>query len=145
MCVPSLHLVRIAPTALVACLAVLVVPSVVRGECGDYVIVGQPRLDLSELRLELRLKLLLQSAYSHDGPTDHRPSPPCHGPSCSRRDPAPGPSAPTAVVSTNTTDWAVLATGVSSRDMKPDRIFTVPILLLPERLPAPIEDPPRAG
>lgn len=86
----------------------------------------------------------MQSVYSHDRPTDHRRSTPCHGPSCSRRDPFPVPSAPTAVVPTTATDWAFFVTGIVASEFEPERFVSLPNLQLPERLPTPIEHPPRA-
>ena len=144
MCMASLRLVRKAVVALAGLCAVFVTSSAARGECGDYVIVGQPLLNPSNLSPEHRLKLAIQSVYSHNGPTDHRNSTPCHGPSCSRRDPVPVTPAPTAVVTTTTTDWACLVTGVLLREFGPERFSSIPNLQIPDRLPTPIEHPPRA-
>jgi hypothetical protein len=143
-CVPSLRLVRIAVVALSGFLAVGVTASEARAECGDYVIVGRPLLNSSNHSAELRLEVAMQSAYSHDEPADHRRSTPCHGPSCSRRDPVPVPSAPTGVVPTTATDWAFLVTGIFASEFEPERFFSHPNLQLPECLPTPIEHPPRA-
>ena len=142
-CAPSLRLTPTAVVALAALLATSLTSSIVRGECGDYVIVGRPLLNSNELSPALRVQIAIYSAYSHNGLTDHRGSTPCHGPSCSRRDPVPVPSVPTAVVTTNATDWAFLITGMPLREFGFERFRTLPRLQLTERLPTPIERPPR--
>jgi hypothetical protein len=144
-CVASLRLIRNAVVAFAALLAVSVTSSAARGECGDYVIVGQPLLNSSNLSLEHRLKFAIQSMYAHNGQTDRHGSMPCHGPSCSRRDRVPTSPAPTAVVMPNPTDWAFLVTCIPLLEFGPERFSPLSIASLPERRSSPLEHPPRAA
>ena len=143
MCVASLRLVRNAVVALAGLLAVSVTSSAARGECGDYVIVGRPLLNPSDLSPELRIKFTIQSVYSHNEPTEHRGSIPCHGPGCSRRDPVPAPLGLAAVVTTSISDWAFLAAGIPLLEFGPERFYPLSNSPLPDRHPTPIEHPPR--
>ena len=145
MCFLSLRLIRNTVAALATVLAVSVTAASAFAECGDYVIVGRPQFNPSNLSPEHQLKLAIQSVYSHSGPTDHRGSAPCHGPSCSRRDPVPASPAPTTVVMPNATDWALLVTCVPLREFGPKRFSPLSIVSLPERRSSPIEHPPRAA
>lgn len=145
MFVASLRLIRNAVVAIATILAVLVTSSTARGECGDYVIVGQPLLNPSNFSPQLRIKLAIQSVYSHNGTTDHHGSTPCHGPSCSRRDQGPTSPAPTAVVVPNSTDWAFLVTCIPFLEFGPERFSPFSIASLPERRSTPIEHPPRVA
>jgi hypothetical protein len=141
----SLRLFRNAVVAFAAILAACVTSSAVRAECGDYVIVSRALLNPSDVSPEHRLRLAIHSVYSHNGPSDHRGSLPCHGSSCSRRDPVPSPSGPTAVVMPNATDWALLVACMPLLEFGPERFSPVSIASLPVRRSTPIEHPPRAA
>jgi len=144
MCLASLRLIRIAVVAVSGFLAVCVTSLEARAECGDYVIVGRPLLNPSNLSPEHRLWLAIHNVYSRNGPSDHGGSAPCHGPSCSRRDPNPTSPAPTAVVLPNTTDWAFYDARIPLLEFGPELFSPFSIGSLPDLRASPIEHPPRA-
>lgn len=143
MCVASLRLVRNAVVAFAALVAVSITSSAARGECGDYVIVGRPLLNPSDVSPELGLKLAFMAVYSHDPASKHRAPTPCHGPQCSRRDPLPTPFGPGGTVTVIVPDLACLAGRVSLPRFAPEQFLNPLDSPIPQRNPVPIEHPPR--
>ena len=79
-------------------------PTVVRAECGDYVIISRPLVQPG--LTNWRSRFLLPDMNRLGGPMDHAPKQPCHGPSCHSRDSL--PSAPTGASSLTVPQWAYL-------------------------------------
>lgn len=140
----SLLLIRLA-AACSGILAVGLSQSSARAECGDYVIVGRPLLNPLNASPELRVKLALYSVHTADSSKGHLGGHiPCHGPGCSRRDPVPAPSGPSAVVSSSVSELANLTACIHLPSFSPERFLVQFDLLLPQPDPVLIEHPPRS-
>ena len=139
----ALRLIQLTIAACAGVLAVSFAPSDARAECGDYVIVGRSLLNPSNASPELRLRLALMPNSTSATATDHHGRVPCHGPSCSKREPVPAPSGPHAVLTTGATELAYLTDVFQSPKCDALNFTVLASSLLPRGFPIPIEHPPR--
>jgi hypothetical protein len=115
---PPLKLICLAG---MAALAGLLTPTSARAECGDYVNIGDKSMGHPE--------------------QPSAPLTPCHGPNCSRHDPA--PPAPTAPPTTAPTDWLCPEFVAALAATSPKRFAGAPLAASAVGSRADIYHPPR--
>jgi hypothetical protein len=117
--------------------------TIVRGECGDYVIVGRPLVQSDPGSMDWRSRFVLLDIYRTSDPMSHSGRPPCHGLSCQSREPI--PAAPSAVAPVSVPHWACLGPSNTSSPPGSSRFVHTETSPLHAGHADPIYHPPRAS